>query len=403
MLEEAVDDVEDWVDDRVEDVAKAYKQADKWVDDRVDDMEYWVADAKKDTTKAINNTKSWIEDKVDDAEEAVVKTYNNAKTNAIKNYNNIKEAVSDTYNKVEDWAEDKIDDAKERTKKAVDDSVDWLEEKAEDVGEWGKDKADKLLDLALESPGLLKSAQYVESSIPIVRKVNSAIDFAEPIVKGARYIFAKDYREEYLNREEKLNSLTEGGIKINNQHDLGNIPYGALGTASGNSCGFVGAYNVCVDLGIDVDIKEVYDYFSENGTMLGGVAGTNPITVVDFLNERPEVKDVTIYTDEKNMGEHDSYILLYGGVFSEPSPIIKEKGFEVHYQQFNKDEKGNIILSNTDEIIKPNSLGINNIDSYLNNRLNVLDGYMIIGIDKDETYGLPGMMNTSGINPNIGM
>ncbi len=48
------------MDDRVEDVAKAYKQADKWVDDRVDDMEYWIADAKEDTKKDVNNPSSFL-------------------------------------------------------------------------------------------------------------------------------------------------------------------------------------------------------------------------------------------------------------------------------------------------------------------------------------------------------
>ena len=149
-------------------------------------------------------------------------------------------------------------------------------------------------------------------------------------------------------------------------------------------------------MGIDVDFKDVYNYFSKNGTLAEGRLGTNPVKVVKFLNDSPEVKDVTIYTDENDLGKHDSYILVYGGAFSEKSPIIDKSGHEFHYQQFNKDDQGINIMSNSNENIAC-------FEEYLDNRLNVINGYIIIGIDKDETYGLPGMMLPNGLNPNTEM
>ncbi len=216
---------------------------------------------------------------------------------------------------------------------------------------------------------------------------------------------SKETLDKILREENPFYWESSNGKLIQNQSILGDVGYGTSGTGAGNACGAIGAYNVCVELGIDVPFKEVYDTLSQEGTLNGGEWGTNPFKVKKFLEERPEVKDAVFLKDENEIGAHDSYILVYWGYDRRKTlSDIKWSGIEAHYQQFNEDSNGNLVLTNPDTIID-STLGtivsddfhrdsstnsgyneslIYDINDYVNSEVDWLKGYEIIGIDLND-------------------
>jgi hypothetical protein len=155
----------------------------------------------------------------------------------------------------------------------------------------------------------------------------------------------KLYESDRFKKFSKLNNMTyDDKGYIQDQVQLGDIPYGTKGTGAGNACGPIMVKNVYESIDKPTEFKDIYNALSENATLMGGKLGTNPMEVKKILEAPKEVDNVKMYLNPKELPEHDRYGLLYVG-----ADIDFEKGKfepEGHYHYMEANEDGTITVYN---------------------------------------------------------